>query len=108
MTRGFGFTGRQPTAVTAAVDPPSGKAVERGLLQTSARDGQPRCGCMHSAEYYRDQAARARRVAMIAHQPDVRNILQRAAQDYDDIAEDIDAGAVEIRHAELLPQNYRS
>ena len=42
MTRGFGFTGRQPTAVTAAAVSPTWKAVERGLLQTSARDGQPR------------------------------------------------------------------
>lgn len=74
----------------------------------NSRKTVERTDCMHSAEYYRDQAARARRVAMIAHQPDVRDMLQRAAQDYDDIAEDIDAGAVEIRHAELLPQNYRS
>ncbi|HEX3415815.1 MAG TPA: hypothetical protein VHT21_05335 [Stellaceae bacterium] len=30
--------------------------------------------------------------------------ISNAAQDYEDIAEDIDVGAVEIRHRELLPQ----
>ena len=31
-------------------------------------------------------------------------MLRAAAHDYEEIAEDIDAGAVEIRHPELLPQ----
>jgi len=30
-------------------------------------------------------------------------MLRTAAQDYEDIAEDIDLGAIEIRHPELLP-----
>jgi hypothetical protein len=63
---------------------------------------------MHSAEYYRRQAARARRMADLVHQPEFEEMLRTAAQDYEDIAEDIDLGAIEIRHPELLPQrNHR-
>ena len=59
---------------------------------------------MHSADYYRRQAVRARKIADIAHQPEIQEMLRAAAHDYEEIAEDIDAGAVEIRHPELLPQ----
>ena len=63
---------------------------------------------MHSAEHYRRQAERARQIAEITHQPDIQEILSTVAQDYDDIAEDIESGAIEIRHPELLPQrNHR-
>lgn len=31
-------------------------------------------------------------------------MLDRAAQDYDEIAEDLEAGAIEMRHPELMPQ----
>jgi hypothetical protein len=31
-------------------------------------------------------------------------VLHRVAQDYDDIAEDLEGGAIEIRHPELMPQ----
>jgi hypothetical protein len=31
-------------------------------------------------------------------------MLLTAAQDYEDIAQDIEMGAIEIRHPELLPQ----
>jgi hypothetical protein len=34
-------------------------------------------------------------------------MLLRMAQDYTDIAEDLETGAVEIRHPELMPQNPR-
>jgi hypothetical protein len=34
-------------------------------------------------------------------------MLRAAAHDYEEIAEDIDVGAVEIRHPELLPQRNR-
>jgi hypothetical protein len=53
---------------------------------------------MHSAEHYRRQAERARQIAEITHQPDIQAMLRTAAQDYDDIAEDIDSRAIEIRH----------
>ncbi|MGA8759286.1 MAG: hypothetical protein WB611_23855 [Stellaceae bacterium] len=59
---------------------------------------------MHAAEYYREQARRARRLASMVHQIDVRDTLRQTAQDFDDIAEDLETGAVEVRHPELLPQ----
>ena len=59
---------------------------------------------MHAPEYYREQARRARRLAAMAHQPELKETLTQAAQDFDDIAYDLEVGAVEIRHPELLPQ----
>jgi hypothetical protein len=46
-------------------------------------------------------------MAGMVHQPAVRDDLYRLAQDFDDITEDIENGAVEIRHPELLPQRKR-
>jgi hypothetical protein len=57
---------------------------------------------MHAAEYYREQAQRARRLAEAVHQSDLRKILRSAAHDFDEIADDLDGGAVEIRHPELM------
>jgi hypothetical protein len=62
---------------------------------------------MHSAEYYRRQAARCREIADIVFQPEIEELLHTAAQDYEEIAEDIDRGAIEIRHPELMPQRNR-
>ena len=62
---------------------------------------------MHSTDYYRRQAVRAREIADIAHQPEIQQMPRAAAHDYEEIAEDIDVGAVEIRHPELLPQRKR-
>jgi hypothetical protein len=59
---------------------------------------------MHGPEYYREQAERARRLAVMAHQPELKETLTQAAQDFEDIADDIEMGAVEIRHPEMLPQ----
>ena len=59
---------------------------------------------MHDASYYRAQAQRARRLAHSQTNRDIQDLLSRVARDYDDIAEDIEGGAVEIRHPELLPQ----
>jgi hypothetical protein len=33
-----------------------------------------------------------------------RELLERVGRDYDDVAEDLETGAVEIRHAEMMPQ----
>lgn len=60
---------------------------------------------MESASYYREQADRARRIASIIHQPDAIKLLRQFAEDYDSVAEDLENGAVEVRHPELLPQN---
>jgi hypothetical protein len=42
-------------------------------------------------------------MARLTHQPDVTETL-RMAQDFEDIAYDLETGAVEVRHPELLPQ----
>ena len=60
------------------------------------------CAYMDRPGDYRDMAERARRLAGMAHQPRVRETLQRAARDFDEIAEDIEVGAAEVRHRELL------
>lgn len=59
---------------------------------------------MHAAEYYREQARRARRLAKMVHQSDVCRTLETAARDFDEIAEDLERGIVEIRHRDLMPQ----
>jgi hypothetical protein len=59
---------------------------------------------MHPASYYRDRAEHARRVASRMHQPEMLEMLGQMARDYDEIAEDIENEAIEIRHSELMPQ----
>lgn len=63
---------------------------------------------MMNPDYYREQANRARRLAHeLANRPDIARDLERIALDYDDIVTDLEAGAVEIRHPELMPQLQR-
>ena len=57
---------------------------------------------MESASYYRDRADHVRRLAEMTWQDDLESALRRVAQDYDEIDEDLAAGATEIRHRELL------
>jgi hypothetical protein len=59
---------------------------------------------MHAPSYYREQAEHARRMARLMHQPDVTETLLRMAQDFEDVAYDLETGAVDVRHPELLPQ----
>ena len=59
---------------------------------------------MEDAAYYRAQAERARRLAR-GQRTDVARDLRQIASDYDDIAVDLESGAVEIRHPDLMPQN---
>lgn len=59
---------------------------------------------MQTVEYYRDRAARARRLSALVSAPDVSRTLLEVAQDYDDIAIDLERGAVEITHPARLPQ----
>jgi hypothetical protein len=56
---------------------------------------------MDRAAHYRDKANRALRLAE-AWQPELKDRLRSLAKDYDEIAEDIETGATEIRHPELL------
>jgi hypothetical protein len=57
---------------------------------------------MDRSAHYRDQANHARRLADATWQPNLEDLLRHLAKDYDEVAEDIEAGAIEIRHAELL------
>lgn len=78
------------------------------LFDLNSKADRSRFACvrsgMHQPEYYREQAQRARRLSLMVHEPELRDTLRRAAQDFDDIAYDLEIGAVEIRHPELLPQ----
>ena len=62
---------------------------------------------LHRARYYREQARLARRLAGMVHQTDLRKTLDGLARDLDEIAEDLETGAVEVRHPELMPQRAR-
>jgi hypothetical protein len=55
-----------------------------------------------SATYYREQADHVRRLAEMTWQDDLEVLLRRVARDYDEVADDLEAGVNEIRHAELL------
>jgi hypothetical protein len=59
---------------------------------------------MNDPAYYRDQADRARRLASQAL-GEIGDTLSRVARDFDEIAQDLETGAVEIRHPEMMPQN---
>ena len=63
---------------------------------------------MHPSHYYRDQARLARRLSGMVYQSDVRKTLDRVARDFDELAEDLETGAVEVRHPELMPQQRAS
>jgi hypothetical protein len=57
---------------------------------------------MDRAAHFRRQANHARQLAEATCQRDLEDLLRRLAEDYDEVAEDIEAGATEPRHAELL------
>jgi hypothetical protein len=60
---------------------------------------------MRDASYYRSQAERVRRLSMVPSDRATQDTLQQMARDYSEIAEDLERGAIEIRHPELMPQN---
>jgi hypothetical protein len=57
---------------------------------------------MDRASHYRDLARHARQLAEASWQDNLEEVLCRLAQDFDEIAEDIEAGSEEPRHPELL------
>ncbi len=59
---------------------------------------------MQSAKYYRGQAAQAERIAIASTNREITDLLTKLAVDYNDIAEDLERGLIEIKHPELLPQ----
>lgn len=68
-------------------------------------------GCfyvMQKAAFYREQAERARRLARSITNGEAERMLPGMAQEYDDLATDLERGAVEIRHPELLTARQRS
>ena len=62
---------------------------------------------MHEASYYREQALRAQRLAGSQTLRETKALLEKVARDFEEIAEDLETGAIEIRHPEMLPQNNR-
>jgi|SRR5271168_1226794 len=65
---------------------------------------------MDVASYYSKRATYLRRLTELTWQHDLDALLRRVAQDYDEIAEDFEAGAAEIRHPERIrddSQHYR-
>ena len=62
---------------------------------------------MYDASYYRVQAERALRLARATTDSETQETLERMARDYKDIAEDLESGAIEIRHPDLMPQSRR-
>lgn len=59
---------------------------------------------MQNPRYYRSQADVAQRLADEITNAEAAASLSRMAQEYRDIAEDLETGAIEIRHPERLPQ----
>ena len=59
---------------------------------------------MQSASYYREQADRARRLMRAIDDPAAKDVLRQMAEDYDEIAEDLERGAIEIPHPARMPQ----
>ena len=76
-----------------------GQSNGRGSLRAPRRSR-----VMHSPLYYRSQATIARRLASKVTNEGVSEFLNQTAKDYADIALDLEAGVVEIRHPDLVRQ----
>ena len=59
---------------------------------------------MREISYYRKQAERAKRLADGTIDQELSEALASAARDFADIADDLERGAVEVRHPELVTQ----
>jgi len=57
---------------------------------------------MNRPSDYRERANHLRRLAEMTWQEDLEVLLRRAAGDYDEIADDLEAGAIGICHNELI------
>jgi hypothetical protein len=60
---------------------------------------------MREISYYRQQAERAKRLSDMTTNLEVSETLASAARDFADIADDLERGAVEVRHPELVTQS---
>jgi len=54
--------------------------------------------------YFRLRAERTRGLSRRILQPDARKLLLDLARDYEELADDLDRGLNQLRHAELLPE----
>jgi hypothetical protein len=59
---------------------------------------------MTNVSYCRERADHLRCLAEMTWQGDLEVLLCRLAEEYDETAEDLEAGAPEIRHPDLLPR----
>ena len=57
---------------------------------------------MDSVSKCRERAKHLRRLAEMTWQDDLEALLRRVAHDYDEVADDLETGATEIRHDELI------
>jgi hypothetical protein len=57
---------------------------------------------MNSASNYRGRANHLRQLAEMAWQHDLEALLHRVAHEYDEVADDLEAGCTEIRQNELI------
>jgi hypothetical protein len=57
---------------------------------------------MEPASHYRAQAEHFRRLAERTWQVSLEDFLRILATNYDEVAEDLEVGAAEIRHADLV------
>jgi hypothetical protein len=63
----------------------------------------PRCfPDMADISHYRERANHLRQLAERTWQDDLEALLRRVAHDYDEVADDLEAGCTEIRHNELI------
>jgi hypothetical protein len=63
----------------------------------------PRCfSDMADISHYREQANHLRQLSEMTWQDDLEALLRRVAHDYDETADDLEAGRTEIRHPELI------
>jgi hypothetical protein len=59
---------------------------------------------LQPAAYYLEQAEKAERLAFLVSDEQAKAELDKIAEDYRDIASDLENGIIEIRHPELMPQ----
>jgi hypothetical protein len=59
---------------------------------------------MHSPLYYHSQASIARRLASKVTNEVLSEFLSQTSKDYEDIAMELEPGAVETRYPDLTPQ----
>jgi hypothetical protein len=96
---------RTAAALPSVIGGPGSDFIVRRQRASGCRGMINAPGCfefMDRASHYRHEADHARRLAEVTWQPDLEDMLRRLAQDFDEIAEDIEAGATEMPHPELL------